>query len=180
MKKIAKHRPTGMPNGPSLNQNQMIQKTAMTRVPGKYIVELVPNVYFGDRLAAANYSKLHEYNIDVILNLTKHQSFNKFPSEFEYETFFIRDATDENLLEKLAEVFEKMEYYLTRGKRVFVHCNRGISRAPSIAIAFLIKYRGMTFDQAFKIVAAKSPRINPNIGFLLQLKKLEEVAPYIP
>ncbi len=92
----------------------------------------------------------------------------------------MRDATNENLLEKLAEVFERMEYHLKKGKRLFVHCNKGVSRAPSIAIAFLIKYRGMSFEQAFRTMQAKSPRINPNIGFLLQLKKLEQIAPYIP
>jgi len=105
-------------------------------VPDRYIVDLVPNVYCGGRLADINYSKLNDYDIDVIRNLAKHRSFNKFSLKFEYGTLDIRDATDENLFEKLVVVFERMEYNLKLGKRLFVHCSKRISRASELLSLF--------------------------------------------
>ena len=34
------------------------------------------------------------------------------------------------------------------GERVYVHCNAGMNRAPTLAIAFLRAHRGMTLDEA--------------------------------
>ncbi len=51
--------------------------------------------------------------------------------------------------------------------------NKGISRAPTVAIAYLIKFEAMGFDHAFDHVKRKSDKIDPNIGFLIQLQDLK-------
>jgi len=38
------------------------------------------------------------------------------------------------------------------GERVYLHCNAGMNRAPTLAIAFLRAYRDMSLDQALKHV----------------------------
>lgn len=57
--------------------------------------------------------------------------------------------------------------------RVLVHCNAGVSRAASIVIAYLILVRGMRFDDAYALVKSKRECIQPNAGFIKQLKKLD-------
>ncbi|XP_014097146.3 dual specificity protein phosphatase 19 [Bactrocera oleae] len=57
--------------------------------------------------------------------------------------------------------------------RVLVHCNAGVSRAASIVIAYLILVRGMLFDDAYALVKSKRECIQPNVGFIKQLKKLK-------
>jgi protein-tyrosine phosphatase len=34
------------------------------------------------------------------------------------------------------------------GERVYLHCNAGLNRAPTVAIAFIRAYRGMSLDEA--------------------------------
>ncbi|XP_054085948.1 dual specificity protein phosphatase 19 [Zeugodacus cucurbitae] len=61
---------------------------------------------------------------------------------------------------------------LARG-RVLVHCNAGVSRAASIVIAYLILVRGMRYDAAYTLVKSKRECIQPNVGFIKQLKQLK-------
>jgi protein-tyrosine phosphatase len=41
---------------------------------------------------------------------------------------------------------------VARGKRVYVHCNAGMNRAPTVAIAYLHVHEGMTLQAARDIV----------------------------
>ena len=50
---------------------------------------------------------------------------------------------------------------------ILIHCFKGISRAPTMIIAYLIIYNNMSLDQAFDFVRNKSNVIDPNAGFLM-------------
>lgn len=53
--------------------------------------------------------------------------------------------------------------------RVLVHCSAGISRSPSVVMAWLITRRGKSFEEAFEMVKRCRPYIMPNEGFERQL-----------
>jgi protein-tyrosine phosphatase len=53
--------------------------------------------------------------------------------------------------------------------RVLVHCQAGVSRSPSLVLAYLMISRGMTLDGAWEFVQSARPLIHPNIGFARQL-----------
>jgi protein-tyrosine phosphatase len=55
-----------------------------------------------------------------------------------------------------------------------VHCAMGISRSVSMVIAYLIRKRKMTLEQALQFVRSKRSIIRPNVGFMEQLKAFEE------
>lgn len=57
--------------------------------------------------------------------------------------------------------------------RILVHCNAGVSRSASICIAYLMQSHRMTFDDAYALVKSKRECIQPNHGFLKQLKELQ-------
>ncbi len=59
-----------------------------------------------------------------------------------------------------------------QGGAVLVHCWAGISRSPTIVMAYLIQEFGMTYRQAFAYVMKKRKIICPNPSFVKQLKKL--------
>ncbi|XP_037934969.1 dual specificity protein phosphatase 19-like [Teleopsis dalmanni] len=65
------------------------------------------------------------------------------------------------------------EAKLTNGI-VLVHCNAGVSRSASVVIAYLIKHCQMKFDDAYAYVKGKRACVQPNSGFLEQLKKFCE------
>lgn len=60
-----------------------------------------------------------------------------------------------------------------RAGRVLVHCNAGVSRSASVCIAYLMFTQRMTFTDAFNLVKSKRECIQPNSGFLRQLKELD-------
>ncbi|XP_067646579.1 dual specificity protein phosphatase 19 [Eurosta solidaginis] len=58
--------------------------------------------------------------------------------------------------------------------RVFVHCNAGVSRAASIIIGYLILEHNMIFEDAFALVKSERECIQPNVGFIKQLKSINK------
>ncbi|CAG0887452.1 unnamed protein product, partial [Darwinula stevensoni] len=87
-----------------------------------------------------------------------------------YSGFVIDDEPDL----QLAEVFPRLFVGLQSGGGVFVHCNAGISRAPSVVIAYIMKKRGWSYRQAYDHVFKIRPGIWPNDGFVKQLKEYEK------
>lgn len=61
----------------------------------------------------------------------------------------------------------------TRGGKTLVHCVAGVSRSASICIAYLMKYKRMPLDQAYKHVKKCRSVIQPNVGFWKQLIEFE-------
>jgi hypothetical protein len=46
---------------------------------------------------------------------------------------------------------------LARGERVYLHCNAGLNRAPTVAIAYLHAHRGYALQDACDFVKARRP-----------------------
>jgi protein-tyrosine phosphatase len=46
-----------------------------------------------------------------------------------------------------------------------VHCQQGVSRSPSIVIAYLIRNHGMSYESALAFVRRKRACVKPNPGF---------------
>eukprot|EP00668_Euglena_longa_P006218 GGOE01007375.1.p1 GENE.GGOE01007375.1~~GGOE01007375.1.p1 ORF type:complete len:382 (-),score=67.49 GGOE01007375.1:1036-2127(-) len=67
-----------------------------------------------------------------------------------------------------------IEQCVTRAEPVIVNCQMGMSRSPSLAIAYFIVHEGMSFANAFALVKGGRPTIHPNSGFIQQLERLAE------
>jgi dual specificity phosphatase 12 len=57
---------------------------------------------------------------------------------------------------------------------VLVHCQKGRSRSATIVLAYLIYTNGWSVAEAMKYVATRRPCVEPNIGFMEELRKLQE------
>jgi hypothetical protein len=60
---------------------------------------------------------------------------------------------------------------LSNKGRILVHCVKGTSRAAAVILAYLI-LQGMTESEAYHHIVSSSPDIDPNFGFVCQLKEL--------
>ncbi|XP_017109043.2 dual specificity protein phosphatase 19 [Drosophila bipectinata] len=54
---------------------------------------------------------------------------------------------------------------------VLVHCNAGVSRSAAVVIGYLMQRRDMGYEEAYNLVKSWRPCIQPNAGFVQQLKK---------
>ena len=74
-----------------------------------------------------------------------------------FDRYGIADGDDRDLIAQLPAVLEKLESLLGRGKKVYLHCNAGFNRAPSVAIAYLHAYRSLPLEEAYSFVKERRP-----------------------
>lgn len=84
------------------------------------------------------------------------------------------DLPETSLKPMIKRAFEIMNDVFVENGTILIHCNAGVSRSASICIAYLILEKNMSFDAAFALVKSKRECIQPNPGFLQQLKKLNQ------
>jgi catechol 2,3-dioxygenase-like lactoylglutathione lyase family enzyme len=60
----------------------------------------------------------------------------------------VPDGDDENLAARLDEIVALLDRLVESGERVYLHCNAGLNRAPTAAIAYLAVREGLPLDAA--------------------------------
>ncbi|KAJ7617370.1 protein-tyrosine phosphatase-like protein [Roridomyces roridus] len=86
----------------------------------------------------------------------------------------IRDKESTDLRPHLEAACQYIERALRRGEGVLVHCQQGVSRSPSIVIAYLIRNHAMSYDAALSFVKRKRACAKPNPGFARALMEWEQ------
>ena len=71
------------------------------------------------------------------------------------------------------EAIEFIELARVNNSKVLVHCQAGISRSPTIVIAYLMKKLNISMDDAYNRVREKRSIIAPNLIFMSQLMDFE-------
>ena len=61
------------------------------------------------------------------------------------------------------------------GKKVLVHCKMGISRSAATVTAFAMKEYQMSLKEALAHVKERRSVVNPNDGFVAQLRDYEGI-----
>jgi protein-tyrosine phosphatase len=64
----------------------------------------------------------------------------------------IQDGSADAMAERLEVALTDLRDLVAPGSRVYLHCNAGMNRAPTLAIAFLRAYRQMSLEEAMKLV----------------------------
>jgi len=50
-----------------------------------------------------------------------------------------------------------MHAALSAGKKVYIHCRNGHGRSPALVAAYLMRYRGMSIEDAAQTIKLKRP-----------------------
>ncbi len=64
----------------------------------------------------------------------------------------VSDGDAAHLAARLPAILAVIDAALAAGGRVYLHCNAGFNRAPTVAIAFLRAHRGLSGDEAWTYV----------------------------
>ncbi|HZO80102.1 MAG TPA: dual specificity protein phosphatase family protein [Candidatus Binataceae bacterium] len=67
----------------------------------------------------------------------------------------IQDGSADAMAAELAIALDALVGLLGAGERVYLHCNAGLNRAPTLAIAYLHAHCGMSLDEACAYVKAR-------------------------
>jgi len=126
-------------------------------------------IFLGSQDAAMNLKDLESNNITHILNVGTGIP-NGFPQKFTYCNVEILDLDETTIVNYFPKCFSFIEDAISKRCGILIHCNAGVSRSASIVIGFLMENRGMSYQQAFDWVKTKRPKIQPNRGFIEQLK----------
>jgi protein-tyrosine phosphatase len=65
-----------------------------------------------------------------------------------FRRFPVPDGDEGHLVARLAAVVTHIVDVVDAGGRVYLHCNAGYNRAPTVAIAFLTRHEGLSVDAA--------------------------------
>jgi protein-tyrosine phosphatase len=77
----------------------------------------------------------------------------------------IQDGSADAMAERLEVALRDLRELVDSGSRVYLHCNAGMNRAPTLAIAFLRAYRQMSLEEAMQLVK-KQRACGPFMGVL--------------
>lgn len=90
-----------------------------------------------------------------------------------YLRIVIDDADDEDISKHFEATSAFIQQHLLEGHAVLVHCYAGISRSATVCIAFLMRNRDLSLNQAYAVVEVVRKIIYPNEGFYEQLVEYE-------
>jgi protein-tyrosine phosphatase len=95
-----------------------------------------------------------------------------FPN-IDWHRFVIDDDRDEKISQHFFTVHTIISEALNNNKNVIVHCAAGMSRSPTLVIAYLMIENRWSYEATYNYVRSRRGIVEPNIGFVKQLKALE-------
>lgn len=130
------------------------------------------HLFITDCWGVNDLKQLQQHNIKHIINvapgsvITEHQGIN-------YYHLAISDDSQQNILQYFDKVFSKLDELYSSKYNVVINCQAGVSRSAAFVIGYLIK-NGLTYETSFQLLKSCRPIINPNKGFVEQLKHYEK------
>jgi dual specificity MAP kinase phosphatase len=132
-------------------------------------------LHTGNESDAKNEDLLLKEGITHIINVTKdipfyHENSNRI--KIEYLKIPVNDSLDQDIKKYFDETNKFIDKVKQQNGKVLVHCQAGISRSPTIVIAYLMKKEKREFQTVFQDVKAKRTNIFPNLKFCFNLVNL--------
>lgn len=138
--------------------------------------EIIPNLYLGTVHTVENVEQLKEKNVKALVACCTKWELpqENVPTGFEFFQVEVEDMGVEYISSYFKVVNEFIDYFIYRNMGVLIFCCHGISRSPTIAMAYLIESKQLSLNEAFNLIMEKK-QISPNFGFMDQLCQYEKL-----
>jgi len=136
-----------------------------------------PKIYVGSApLDSDDIERLQQMGVTAVISLqsdddliSRKINWNEFQRLYQshdilVKRFPINDFDEKDLSVKVVEPIKALNELLERGSHVYVHCNAGICRAPSVVLGYLCQYQSMDIESGLRRIRAARSVANPFLG----------------
>ena len=114
--------------------------------------QVLPYLFLGNMRDASDANELRRLGIKFVLNVTAKPPVYPPEPDIIYKQLEAADNGVQNLKQFFEEAFEFIDRAKASAHGVLIHCQAGVSRSPTIAVAYLMKYYPMAMSEAYKFV----------------------------
>jgi len=137
--------------------------------------EIKPWLFLGGQEIAKQKDYLKGKGITHILNCASHVCENYNEGEFTYvRPIDLSDSCTEEIGNFLFQAIAEIEEVRLNQGKIFVHCQKGISRSATLVIAYLMWFDDVDEIAAFQMAKKIRNIVNPNFGFFAELKRFRK------
>jgi hypothetical protein len=123
--------------------------------------KVTENIFIGSDFCKGGVCLLHKdeferLGVSVEINLSAEN--NELPPK-ELETYLWLPVVDGYAPSEMQLLIgsSAMHAALSAGKKVYVHCRNGHGRSPALVAAYLMRYKGLSLDEAAQTIKLKRP-----------------------
>uniref|UniRef100_A0A7S1R8C1 Protein-serine/threonine phosphatase n=1 Tax=Neobodo designis TaxID=312471 RepID=A0A7S1R8C1_NEODS len=136
-------------------------------------MHLVANgIYVGSYHPACDRELLRAHGITHVLTCIEMPP--KFPTDFVYTVLTADDRAGYDITQHFNKTHRFIDQALCNGGGVLIHCGAGISRAPTVAAAYLVRKFGVSAEEAIRSIRRVRACVMPNVGFKAQLNEFAD------
>uniref|UniRef100_A0AAY4DWA4 Protein-serine/threonine phosphatase n=1 Tax=Denticeps clupeoides TaxID=299321 RepID=A0AAY4DWA4_9TELE len=135
-------------------------------------VELTPFLYLGSAHHASRQDFLTDLHITALLNVSRRDA-RPPKGQYDYKWIPVEDSHTANISSHFQEAIDFIDRVKGEGGKILVHCEAGISRSPTICIAYLMWSQRLRLEEAFDVIRQRRAIISPNFSFMGQLLQFE-------
>lgn len=127
--------------------------------------QVMDSVYLGTNLSADyggdRASVLRRLGIEAVLNVEGEKRIPPDEGVTDYFWMAVQDETPLSVVQ-LEQAAALLHDWVEHHKKVYVHCRHGQGRSPMVVAAYLMRYKGMTPEEALHFLSQKRPEIKLN------------------
>jgi len=144
--------------------------------------EIVPGLFLSSRhifeLSETPLAMVESLGVRLIMNVTTRSfEYERHTAAADIRTTQIQVEDSSHAAGKLGNALAvacaRIHECVGANQPVLVHCYEGRSRSPTVCIAYLVRYRGYTLQEAYDHVLALNGVLSINDGFLRRLMHYE-------
>ena len=139
-------------------------------------VEIISDLWIGSLLTGNNYNFQELNNISCLVSCTKDLNFLGKYKEFNVTIKNNMELYEiDKMFKYLIEVTEFINENLLNNKSVLIYCEDGIQKSPTIALAYLMRYGKMSYENSLKSIKSKKKNaFQHNVDFIYAINKFKK------